>query len=356
MPRTLIRFRTRSLLHAVSIACLAAAACGGAAGAPQSGEDASQHVDLRLGLLANVTHATALVGVRTGLFARALGSGVTLKTSTFGAGPGAVEALLSNSVDAAYLGPNPAINAFVRSRGRAVRVISGATSGGAELVVRPSITSPADLEGRVLATPQLGSTQDVALRYWLSQKGFRTTAEGGGDVSIHPQDNAQTLQTFRAGQIDGAWLPEPWGARLVLEGGARVLVDERDLWPGGRFATTVLVVRADFLRRHPGVVRRLLEGQIAADQFVNSKPAEARRVTNDAIGEVTGRRLADQVIAEAWTRLTFTDDPVATSLRDSARHAQQLGLLAGVDLTGILDPTELNRALAVHGMPPVPGL
>ena len=211
-------------------------ACGGVAQQPAQGAQEDQHVDLRLGYQPNLTHATALVAVRKGILAGDLGSSVTLRTSTFGAGPDEVEALLSNSIDAAYLGPNPAINAFLQSRGQAVRIISGATSGGAALVVRPSISTPADLRGRTLATPQLGNTQDVALRYWLNRNSLRTTKEGGGDVSIHPQDNAQTLQTFRQGQIDGAWVPEPWATRLVLEGGGRVLQDERDLWPttGGR--------------------------------------------------------------------------------------------------------------------------
>jgi ABC-type nitrate/sulfonate/bicarbonate transport system substrate-binding protein len=212
------------------VALLLSAAVLGACGASGSHPASSQPVTLRLGHFANLTHATALVGLRKGIFAEALGPSVSLRTSVFGAGPEAVEALLSNSVDAAYVGPNPAVNAFVQSRGRGVRVVSGATSGGASLVVRPSIAAPADLRGRTLATPQLGNTQDVALRWWLAGRGLRTSPQGGGDVAILPQDNAQTLLAFRSGQIDGAWVPEPWATRLVLEAGGRQLVDERDLW------------------------------------------------------------------------------------------------------------------------------
>jgi NitT/TauT family transport system substrate-binding protein len=336
---------------ALGSALLVGMACGGASAAPALGPDADQHVNLRLGFYANLTHATALVGVRDGIFSQALGAGVTLTTSVFGAGPDAVTALLSDSVDVSYVGPNPAVNAFIQSHGQAVRVISGATSGGAALVVRPSISSPADLRGRTLATPQLGSTQDVALRYWLAQKGFKTAPDGGGDLAIHPQDNATTLQSFRAGQIDGAWLPEPWASRLVLEGGGRVLVDERDLWSGtgGRFATTLLVVRTDFLHRHPAVVRRLLDGQVAADQLVNSQPVEARKAANDEIARISGRALSDAVLAAAWQNLTFTDDPVAGSVQDSAEHAQKVGLLARVDLAGLFDLSLLNQALAAAG-------
>lgn len=313
-------------------------------------------MDLRLGFFANVTHATALVGIRKSVFAQALGPSVTLKASTFNAGPEAVEALLSNSVDATYIGPSPAINAFTRSHGQAVRVIAGATSGGASLVVKPSIGSPADLRGRTLATPQLGNTQDVALRYWLAQRGLKVTNEGGGDVSIQPQDNAQTLQTFRSGQIQGAWVPEPWAIRLVLEGGGKVLVDERDLWPGGRFVTTLLMVRTDFLRQHSAVVRRLVEAQVAADELVNSQPAEAQRAANDAIAEITGKRLADQVVAEAWPHMSFTNDPLAASFRDLADHARQVGLLPRVDLKGIFDLALLNETLKARGRPAVEGL
>jgi NitT/TauT family transport system substrate-binding protein len=328
-------------------------ACGGGAAPRSSAPPEDRHVDLRLGYQVNLTHAPALVGVRRGIFAGDLGSNVALETSTFNSGPDEVTALLSSSIDAAYLGPNPAINAFTQSRGQAIRIVSGATSGGAALVVKPAITSVAELKGRTLATPQLGNTQDVALRYWLARNGLRTTPEGSGDVSIHPQDNAQTLQTFRQGQIDGAWVPEPWATRLLLEGGGRVLVDERDLWPGHQFATTLLAVRTDFLRRHPAVVRRLLAGQVDADRFVNSQPADAQRSADDAIAQITGRPLAGQVVAEAWTRMTFTNDPIASSLTTSASHAEQVGLLARVDLKGIFDLSALNQVLSEKGQPQV---
>jgi NitT/TauT family transport system substrate-binding protein len=316
----------------------------------------AQAETLRLGYFPNITQATALLGVKRGIFAQALGPNVTLTTVTFNAGPAALEALLSDSIDATYVGPNPAINAYVRSKGQAIRIISGATAGGAALVVNPSITSAADLKGKRIASPQLGNTQDVALRWWLKSQGYTTTPEGGGDVSIVPQDNAQTLQAFRAGQIGGAWEPEPWATRLVLEGGGKVLVDERDLWPGGRFVTTNLVVRTDFLQQHSDVVSHLLQGQLESTDFVNQHPAEAQRVANEAIGVITGRPLSTQVIAAAWSHLTFTSDPIAPSLRAVADHAHALGLLTGVDLRGIYALGPLNRQLALAGKPPVEGL
>jgi sulfonate transport system substrate-binding protein len=326
------------------------AACGGA-----SQPSASQHVTLRLGHFANLTHATALVGIEQGVIAQSLGSNVTLKTSVFNAGPEAVTALLSGSIDASYLGPNPAVNAYVQSHGQAIRVISGATSGGASLVVKPSIATPEDLRGKKLSTPQLGNTQDVALRWWLGQKGLKTNVQGGGDLSIIPQDNAQTLQSFRSGQIDGAWLPEPWATRLIVEGGARQLVDERDLWPGGLFASTVLAVRTDFLRAHGDVVKRLLQGQVKADLAVNRQPAESQRAANDEIGNITGKKLPDAEVSQAWSHMRFTNDPLAASVRTSADHAQKVGLLSKVDLKGITDLTLLNQVLADQGLPRVSG-
>ena len=270
------------------------------------GDDASEGgpgpVTLRLGHFANVTHATAIVGVEKGIFARSLGAD-RLDVKTFNAGPAAVEALFTESLDAAYLGPNPAINAFVKSDGKAVRIVSGATSGGAALVVRPTIADAGSLRGKKLASPQLGGSQDVALRHWLAGQCVRTTLQGGGDVSVVPQENSQSLETFRSCHIDGASVPEPWATRMVLEGGGKVLVDERDLWPAHRFVTTHLVVRTAFLKEHPGAVRRLLQGQVESNQFVNDQPAEARRLVNQGITDVTGKGLPAAVIDGAWNNL-----------------------------------------------------
>ena len=169
-------------------------------------------------------------------------------------------ALLAGAIDATYIGPNPSVNAFQQSHG-AVRVVAGAASGGAYLVVKPNIDSAADLKGKKVASPQLGNTQDIALRSWLKQHGLKTDANGGGDVSVIPQDNATTLDTFRQGAIAGAWVPEPWATRLVDEGGGKILVDERTLWPQGQYVTTDLLVSTSFLKAHPDVVKRLLEGQ-----------------------------------------------------------------------------------------------
>ena len=309
---------------------------------------------VRLGYFANVTHATAVYGVESGTIQSAFGPN-NLNFSTFNAGPAAVEALFSNALDAAYVGPNPAINAYAKSGGEAIRIISGATSGGASLVVKASINGPADLKGKKVATPQLGNTQDIALRSWLKQNGLKTDVQGGGDVSIVPQENAQTLETFRSGQVDGAWVPEPWATRLVQEGGGKVLVDERTLWPGGQFVTTQLIVRTQFLKQHPDAVRHLLEGQVRANDFVNQNPDVAQKVVNQGIAKITGKALPESVIKAAWANMTFTNDPIAASLKVSAAHATDVGLLDKVNLDGIYDLAPLNRVLADANQPAVKG-
>jgi NitT/TauT family transport system substrate-binding protein len=344
----------RRLAPVVVAIGLVAAACGGGGGS-SSTATSSGHVDLRLGYFPNLTHATALVGVTNGIFAKDLGPNVTLQTKTFNAGPAAVEAMFANSLDITYVGPNPAINAFQKSNGQAVRLIAGATSGGAGLVVKPSINGPADLKGKKLATPQLGNTQDVALRSWLKQNGLNTTPEGGGDVQILPQDNAQTLDTFKQGQIDGGWVPEPWTSRLVIDGRGKLLVNEGTLWGGGKFLTTAIIVRTAFLEDHPAVVKNFLEGHVEATNWINQNPTQAQQVANQSIARLTGKALSDQVVASAWKDLTFTWDPLSGTLRKEATDAQSVGLLQNPNLEGLVDVTPLNEILKADAKSAVSG-
>lgn len=356
-----MRRPTRTGLVAALLAlALAGAACGSD---PKSSEAKGkispkpvEKVDLRLGYFPNVTHAAAVAGVEKGIYAEKLGENVNLKTATFNAGPAAVEALFAGALDATYIGPNPAINAFSKSNGEAIRIIAGATSGGAFLVTSPKIAKDADLKGKKIASPQLGNTQDVALRAWLLSKGMKTSVQGGGDVSVVPQENAQTLEQFKSGQIAGAWVPEPWATRLVQEAGGKIYLDERTLWPGGRFVTTHLIVRTAFLNEHPDVVEKLLAAHLAATEFVNREPAEAQTLTNAGIARITGKAIPEPVIRAAWNNLTFTFDPVASSLRKGADDAKAVGLLdAATKLDGIYDLSMLNKLLVNSGQAEVKG-
>ena len=300
--------------------------------------------ELRLGYFPNLTHATAVYGDATGTFEDALGD-TRLTTQQFNAGPAAVEALFAGALDAAYIGPNPAVNAFLKSQGEAVRIIAGATSGGASLVVRPGIDSADDLAGTRIASPQTGGTQDIALRHYLAEQGYEVALNGSGDVTVVAQENPVTLSAFSAGEVDGAWVPEPWASRLVLEGGGQVLVDEADRWPGGDFVTTHLVVRTDYLRQHPQTVRALVEGSVEANRRIAADPDAAEAVVGEALGELTGKPLPPAVLDRAWAGLETTDDPIAASLATSAQHAFATGLVQEADLRGIYDLTILREVL-----------
>jgi len=349
--------RLRSLLAVSLLALLGltAAACGGSSDAKSSDSSTPEApTTIHLGYFPNLTHATAIVGVENGIFASKLGDN-TLETSLFSAGPAAVEALFSGALDATYMGPNPTITAYAKSNGDAVRVISGATSAGAALVVSSDINSAADLKGKKVASPHLSGTQDVALRWWLKENGPKTDPQGGGDVSIVPQENSATLDAFKSGSIAGAWVPEPWATRLVQEGGGKVLVDERSLWPDGQFVTTQLVVRTEFLQKHPDAVRRLIEGQVAANEFVNANPEQSQKIVNDAITKYTGKGIATGVVAAAWKNLTFTNDPYSSTLIESADHAVGVGLLEPVkNLKGLYNLSILNSVLEAQGQKPIP--
>jgi NitT/TauT family transport system substrate-binding protein len=291
---------------------------------------------LRLGYFATLTHAPALTGVESGRFARAL-SPVRLETRTFNAGPAAMEALLGGAIDVAYVGPSPALSAFLRSRGRALRVIAGAASGGALFVVRPAagIRTAADLHHRRLATPQLGNTQDVALRTYLAAHGL-SPEEQGGDVQVIPLSNADILTQFRLGHLDGAWVPEPWASRLQLEAGGVVFHDERDLWPARRFATTVVVARTEYLHHAPGNVACFLRAHAAEVAHLRAHPDDARTTANAALGRLLGRPLSPSVLTSAWSRIDFTTDPLPDTLTRSARAAQSLGFLPPGSLGGLV--------------------
>jgi NitT/TauT family transport system substrate-binding protein len=342
----------KSRFAALGLAVLAGtgllAACGGSDNS--SGGDDTQ---VRLGFFPNITHATALVGVQKGFYTKYLGKAP--KTLTFNAGPAATEAVFSGAVDATYVGPNPAINAYAKSHGQAIKVIAGAASGGASLIVKPNIKSAADLRGKKIATPQLGNTQDVALRYWLKQQGLKTDKNGGGDVHIMPQDNSQTLQSFEQNQIDGAWVPEPYASRLILEGKGKKLVDEASLWPGGKFVVTVLIVRTEFQKKHPDLVKKLLQAQVEATDYINSNKADAEKAANSELQALTGKPLKQDVLDSTFKNVTFTNDPIPSSLYGSAQHAEQVGLLDHVDLKGIFDLGPLNEVLKAKGEPAVSG-
>jgi NitT/TauT family transport system substrate-binding protein len=361
---------TRRVLLRAGMAAVAAttafglAACGGGSAGASAGAapattapSTDKTVPVNIGYFPNLTHAPGLVADAEGFLTRRIGDG-KVKVQSFNAGPDVVQAIFGGSLDISYIGPNPTINAYAQSKGAAVRVIAGATSGGASLVVKPEITSAAQLKGKTLATPQLGNTQDVALRYWLDQQGLSTTVDGGGDVSIKPQKNSAALQAFASGQLDGAWVPEPFASQFVANGGT-VLVDERSLWPGGSFVTTNVIVRTEFLQQHPDTVRAFLEAHLDALKLIETDPARAQADVATKISAITGQQTTPATLAAAWGNLTFTADPLQATLKESAQHAEAVGQLKqkpSDDFAGLWDLGQLNAALTSRGLSTVASL
>ncbi len=356
--RTHRAFKTSVALLALLVAAATLAACG--SDDDKSGSDSTattkasaKPVTLRLGYFPNVTHAPALVGIAGGIFEKTFAKNVTLEPQSFNAGPDVITAILSGALDASFIGPGPAISGFQQSNGEAIRIVSGAASGGAFLVTKPDITSPEDLKGKTISTPQLGNTQDVALRAWLKEEGLSSDTSGGGDVSILPQENSLTLTTFQSGDIDGAWVPEPWATRLVEEGNGKILVDEADLWLDGKFVTTHVIVATSFLNDHPDVVKQLIEGEIAAIDFIKTNRPKAEDYTATGIETASGKPIAPELVTASFTTIEFTVDPVPASLIKDAKDAYDVGLIDSPDVRGIYDLEILNKILQAKGEPKV---
>jgi NitT/TauT family transport system substrate-binding protein len=336
-------------IAALAAGCGSSASSGSGSSTSSNSSNSSSHVTLRLGLLANITHAPALVGLNKGFFTKNLGDGVTLKTSIFSSGTQETTALLAGQLDAAYVGPNPAINAWQKSSGKAIKIISGAASGGADLVVKSSINNVSQLKGQKLATPSLGNTQDAALRYYLKSHGLTTTQTGGGDVSVTPiSPNSDAVLEFKSGQIAGGWEPQPYAAEMEADGG-KVLVNEASLWPAGKFVTTNLVVSQSFLAAHASVVSNLLKGQIESVSYINKNTSAAETAANAELTTLLGKGLKSSALDASFKTITFTNDPIASSLATDAKHAQAVGLLKPVNLNGIYDLGPLNALLKADG-------
>jgi len=311
---------------------------------------------VRIGFFANVTHAPALIAVQLRLFETFLGKdGTAVEYTVFGNGPAEIEAMKGGAIDVGYIGPNPAITGYTSTGGTLLRIVSGAAQGGAQFITKQNINSAADLKGKKIATPQLGGTQDIALRSYLKDNGLTYTSTGGGDVAIIPTENSTTLSLFRRGDLDGAWVPEPWASRLVLEGGGKVFIDEKNLWPEGKYVTTQIIASQKFLAQYPGTVRSILQANNSAIKYIAANVDKAKDVVQVQIKRWTGTQLADPVINRAWGNLRFSWEPLPEQFKKSADDAVNAGLLTlGANkLAGIYDLRLLNQVLKAGKARPV---
>jgi NitT/TauT family transport system substrate-binding protein len=331
--RTSRRPTSKCALAIWAAALLATTACSASSGAGE------QQKVLRLGLFPNMTHAPAIVCLLDKVLESALPPNVRLHTKVFTAGPQAVEAIFAKAVDMVYVGPSPAVNAYLRSRGEALRIVSGATAGGAALVVQQWVQTATDLVGTRVGSPQLGNTQDIALRSWLAHQGLGGDPDSPGPVTVVPQGNAEIFDSFRQGQLAGAWVPEPWASRLIFEANGKVLVNERDLWPGGLFTTTVLAARPSYLEQEPEVARAVLTAHSRCVDLLRKDRESARDRVGAWITSVTGKSLPAPVLERAWSEVTFTVDPLFDSIKLRAEQAKDLGILpqfTDEEIAGIL--------------------
>ncbi len=316
---------------------------------------------LRIGYFPNINHAQAVIGLNNGDYQEILGNNTNVETFVFNAGPSAIEALLAKRIDVTYIGPNPAINGYVVTGGEDVRVIAGASSGGASFIVRndAGIESVDDLGGKKFASPQLGNTQDISLRKYIIDNGFNTV-EKGGNVTIVPVANADIVTLMLKKEIHGAWVPEPWATTLVNEANGKVFVDERDLWPPeGKFVTGNIIVRTDYLRENPDLIEKLLEAHVDETLAINNNKEKAISEFNVQLKKLTGKTIPENVLAAAVTKLEFTYDPIKLSLIKDANDAYDLGLIEKgkerPNLSNIYDLTILDKVLAERGLDPIGG-
>ncbi|WP_234356888.1 ABC transporter substrate-binding protein [Streptomyces sp. NBRC 110028] len=367
-PITPSHRRTPRLLAAAAVLPLLIGALGGCGYGSQKKTDdtgssalpaaGGKKVDgldkVKVGYFANLTHATALVGLRKGGRIQQALHGTKVSPYVFNAGPSEIEALNAGSIDMGWIGPSPSINGYVKSHGSNLKIISGSASGGVKLVVNPKkIKTLDDVKGKKIATPQLGNTQDVAFLNWIASKGWKVDAQSGkGDVSVVRSDNKVTPDAYKSGSIDGAWVPEPTASKLVAEGG-RTLLDESSLWPDKKFVITNLIVKQSFLKEHPKVVEAVLRGSVKTNAWIKANPDKAKAAANAALKEETGKPLPAHVIDPAWKSIQVTDDPLASTLNTEAEHAVKAGLLEKPDLKGIYDLTPLNKVLKSEGRPAV---
>ena len=310
---------------------------------------------LRLGYFPNITHAQALYARAGGAFEKAIG--IPIEWVPFNAGPTAIEAMFADAVDATFVGPGPTINGYLKSKGARFVIIAGSARGGSGMVVRQDseIKSDRDFGGKTIATPQLGNTQDIAARVWFVQKGYKLR-ERGGNVSLVPLSNPDQLIMFRKKQIDGAWTVEPWLSRLEVEGGGRLFLDEKSLWPDGQYVTTHLIMSRVFLEDNQETVRRLLESLVEVTQEINSNKKASAAVLNEQIRQETGKTLQPAVIQKAMDRLEFTWDPACASLKQSAENSRRIGFIrADPQLNGIYYLSLLNSVLEQKNLPAVQG-
>ena len=306
--------------------------------------------NVRVGYFPNITHSQALVGRDQGSFQNAIGEKNKIDWKLFNAGPAEVEALFAGAIDIGYIGPGPAINGYVKSKGD-IQIIAGATDAGAIFVSRKGVVIKdlKDLGGKKIAVPQFGNTQDLTLRNILSQNGLKDTTKGG-NVEVRQAENADILALLQKGDIDAALVPEPWGSRLIKEAGANIILDYKDIFREGNYATAVVVVRTEFLKDHPQIVENFIKNHVEVTDYINKNPEKSKEIVNKQITELTKKGISKDVLDASFKRLTITNNPEKDSVLDFVKASVKEGFLkSDPDTKDLFNLSILNKILKEKG-------
>ena len=336
--------KTRSLIFAGIAGIILLSALG----IVLNSDDTASENKIRIAYFPNIGHTIPIVGMEKGFFKKSLGDDVQIETRVFDSGPQAIESLFANSIDLAYVGPGPAITGFLNSENHNVKILAGAASGGASFIVHPNskILLASDFAGKKIAAPQIGNTQDVSLRSYLAENGLKPS-DKGGSVTIYNIPNPDIYTLFVKGDIDGAWVAEPWATILEIELGGKRLFHEEDLWPNKEFASVLLIGNVNYVEKHPQVVSNFLKAHHDTAAWINQNQVETRIVFNDFLKSHLGKSLSDDVVDIALSNLAITDNPQNDSIYSFAKKADALGYLGrnGYNLTGIFYSFDSNSSL-----------
>ena len=301
--------------------------------------------NLRIAYFPNIGHAIPIVGMEMEFFSEKINPNVEIQSRIFDSGPQVIESLFANSVDIAYVGPGPAINGFLNSENNNIRILSGAASGGASFIVHPNseINFASDFAGKKIAAPQIGNTQDVSLRNYLSENNLKT-AEKGGSVIVYNIANPDIYTLFVKGDIDGAWVAEPWATILETELGGHRLFVEDDLWPDKQFASVLLIANIDYVEKNPEIISNFLLSHHETVKWINDNPVETRNIFNSFLKSHLGQSLSDDVVDISLSHIEITSDPIPDSVYSFAEQANILGYLGrnGYDLSEIFYTIDSN--------------
>ena len=306
-------------------------------GVSQSSSDASEN-KIRVAFFPSIIHAVPIVGMENQTFADNLDTDLAIQVKIFDSGPQVIESIFSNSVDIAYVGPGPVINGFLKSDGKDLKILAGAANGGASFVIQKNsgLEMIENYSGKRVAAPQISNTQDVSLRHYLAENGLKS-AEKGGDVFVLNISNPDIYTLFAKGDIDGAWVPEPWATMLVEELNGTRLYDESEFWPENQFSSVLLIGRSDYIEKNPEIIKKWINANEKTVQWINDNPDESKKLYNEFMKSYMGKTLPENIVEKSFSNIIITSEPLENSVYTFAERADSLGYLGrdGYTLDGI---------------------